>query len=67
MIKEVEESILDLGFSGLRAQAVFPSGDLIMDFVIEKIKRQIHVLNSPSPGATASIAIASYIIKDFLD
>jgi L-2-hydroxyglutarate oxidase len=37
-----------------------------MDFNIVRQGRQIHVLNAPSPGATASLAISSYIIKNYL-
>ena len=37
-----------------------------MDFSIEKTKRQIHVLNAPSPGATASLAIAECVIDKYL-
>ena len=38
-----------------------------MDFNIIRTGRQIHVLNAPSPGATASLAIASHIIENYLD
>ena len=41
------------------------SGDLVMDFKILKEGNQVHVLNAPSPGATASLAIADYIIKNY--
>jgi L-2-hydroxyglutarate oxidase len=37
-----------------------------MDFNIERHGRQIHILNAPSPGATASLAIATYIIENYL-
>ena len=43
--------------SGVRAQAVLPSGDLVDDFHIVPGDRMIHVLNAPSPAATASISI----------
>ena len=42
-------------------------GDLIMDFKIIRKKNQIHVLNTPSPGATASFAIADYVIQEFIN
>ena len=50
---------------GIRAQAMNYKGDLIDDFVIKKTNSEIHVLNAPSPGATASLAIADYIIKNY--
>jgi L-2-hydroxyglutarate oxidase len=37
-----------------------------MDFNIIKEKNQIHVLNAPSPGATASLSIAKYIIDNYV-
>jgi (S)-2-hydroxyglutarate dehydrogenase len=69
-IKELQKltpdiSINDIepGGSGVRAQAVDASGKLIDDFRIEKTDRMIHVLNSPSPAATASIAIGRKIAE----
>jgi len=47
--------------SGVRAQAVDPNGKPVDDFKIEKRKKSIHVLNAPSPAATASLAIGDYI------
>ncbi len=46
---------------GVRAQAVSADGDLIDDFIISSSPRVIHVLNAPSPGATASLAIGRRI------
>lgn len=43
--------------SGVRAQAVRPDGSLDDDFVIEQTARAVHVINAPSPAATASLAI----------
>jgi L-2-hydroxyglutarate oxidase len=47
--------------SGVRAQAIGRNGKLIDDFKIERRKNSIHVLNAPSPAATASLAIGEYI------
>ena len=47
--------------SGVRAQAVSFDGRLLDDFVIEPGPNAIHVLNAPSPGATASLAIGKSI------
>jgi (S)-2-hydroxyglutarate dehydrogenase len=63
IIPAVQSHMLESGPAGVRAQAVSPQGELIMDFNIEKTKRQTHVLNAPSPGATAALSIADYIIK----
>ncbi len=45
------------GGAGIRAQALDRQGNLLDDFVIETSPRMLHVLNAPSPGATASLAI----------
>jgi len=66
MIPEVEASMLVKGTAGVRAQAMDPSGKLLMDFNIERDGNQVHVLNAPSPGATSSLAIASYILDNYL-
>jgi L-2-hydroxyglutarate oxidase len=52
--------------SGARAQAVRPDGSLVDDFVFEQRGRQLHVLNAPSPAATACLAIADHIVGDVL-
>ena len=66
MIPEVEASMLVKSSAGVRAQAMDPSGKLLMDFNVEREGNQVHVLNAPSPGATSSLAIASYIIDNYL-
>ncbi len=47
----------------MRAQAIGRDGKLVDDFVIETTDNTVHVLNAPSPGATASLAIGSYIAE----
>jgi L-2-hydroxyglutarate oxidase LhgO len=49
------------GTAGVRAQAVGLNGAPIDDFVIERRGNSIHVLNAPSPAATASLAIGDHI------
>ena len=49
--------------SGVRAQAVDRSGNLIDDFRIEESPGAIHVLNAPSPGATSSLVIGQHIAQ----
>jgi L-2-hydroxyglutarate oxidase len=55
------------GGSGVRAQALLKSGKLADDFQIVEAKRMIHVLNAPSPAATASIAIGETIAQRAFD
>ncbi len=47
--------------SGVRAQAVRDDGTLLDDFAIEQTARCVHVLNAPSPAATASLAIGRHV------
>jgi L-2-hydroxyglutarate oxidase len=61
LLPEIRESDLVPGGAGVRAQAVSASGALIDDFVIQQSRNAIHVLNAPSPGATASLAIGQQI------
>lgn len=48
-------------FAGVRAQAVDRRGGLVDDFVFSLTGRALHVRNAPSPGATASLAIARHV------
>ena len=63
LLPEIRESDLVAGGAGVRAQAVSASGALIDDFVIKQSRNAIHVLNAPSPGATASLAIGQSIAE----
>jgi L-2-hydroxyglutarate oxidase len=47
--------------SGVRAQALLPSGALVDDFLIESAPNQVHVLNAPSPAATCALEIAKHV------
>lgn len=49
------------GGAGVRAQAVRSDGTLCDDFVFQEGAAALHVLNAPSPGATASLAIGEHI------
>ena len=49
--------------SGVRAQAVDQEGNLVDDFLFEEGENSLHVLNSPSPAATASLAIGESIVS----
>jgi (S)-2-hydroxyglutarate dehydrogenase len=61
LLPEIRESDLVPGGAGVRAQAVSASGALVDDFVIKESRNAVHVLNAPSPGATASLAIGQAI------
>jgi L-2-hydroxyglutarate oxidase len=61
LVPEVREEDLVPAGAGVRAQAVDRSGALIDDFRITEGDRIVHVLNAPSPAATASLAIADEI------
>ena len=48
--------------AGVRAQAVRRDGTLVDDFLIQEAPGQVHVINAPSPGATASLEIAVHVV-----
>lgn len=61
LVPGIEGPHLLRGGSGVRAQAIARDGSLVDDFVIERVGSSVHVLNAPSPGATASLAIGRFI------
>lgn len=61
LIPSLEMGHLKPGKSGVRAQALGPRGELIDDFKIERGRNSIHVLNAPSPAATAALAIGDVV------
>lgn len=63
LVPGIESKDLIRADSGVRAQAVDKSGKLVDDFVIQRTKNQVHILNAPSPAATASLAIAKHIVR----
>ena len=66
LIPELADTDIVPGGSGVRAQAVDLSGRLVDDFALERLPGQIHVLNAPSPAATASLAIGDEIAIQLL-
>ncbi len=52
--------------AGVRAQALRRDGAMVDDFLLQTTSRQVHVLNAPSPAATASLEIARHVV-DTLD
>ena len=63
LIPEIIENDIKKGGAGVRAQALEPNGKLVDDFRIIEEDKMVHVLNAPSPAATASISIGNYIAK----
>ena len=63
LMPEVGEEDLVPGGSGVRAQALKPDGALVDDFQFVPSGKVLHVLNVPSPAATASLAIAKAIVE----
>ncbi len=61
LIPQISETDLSQGGAGVRAQACDKTGGLIDDFYLIEKDNIIHVLNAPSPAATASLAIGDYI------
>jgi (S)-2-hydroxyglutarate dehydrogenase len=55
---------VERGPAGVRAQAVGRDGTLVDDFKLARTGRAVHVLNAPSPAATASLAIAELIASE---
>jgi L-2-hydroxyglutarate oxidase LhgO len=62
LVPEIQISDLEQGGAGVRAQALSPQGELIQDFSFIRQPRALHVLNAPSPAATASLSIADAVI-----
>ena len=59
-------TMADLGHhrAGVRAQALNPDGSLVDDFVVMRTDHALHVLNAPSPAATACLSIALRIADE---
>ena len=66
LIPEIDSTMFVKGTASVRAQAMNDDGKLLMDFNVLREGNQIHVLNAPSLGATASLAIADYILSEYL-
>jgi L-2-hydroxyglutarate oxidase LhgO len=62
LVPEIRGEDLVPGHRGIRAQAVAPDGTLVDDFHIREAQSSIHVLNAPSPAATASLHIGNLIV-----
>ena len=63
MLPSLKMSDIKVGRSGVRAMALGHDGEVIDDFKIVKNEKNVHVLNAPSPAATACLSIADEIVK----
>lgn len=61
LIPELEEKDVRRAGAGVRAQALEPDGTLVDDFRILEGRGMVHVLNAPSPAATASLSIGKTV------
>ena len=63
LVPEIRQEDLEAGGAGVRAQAMSSDGTLVQDFCFQQSRRALHVLNAPSPGATASLALGEEIAR----
>jgi len=66
LVPEIRGEDLETGGAGVRAQAMSPDGQLVQDFCFVRRRRALHVLNAPSPAATASLAIGEEIARQIM-
>ena len=67
LVPSIRVSDIEPGGAGVRAQAMAREGELIQDFCLIKRPAALHVLNAPSPAATASLAIGEEIARQILE
>ncbi len=63
-VPELEPGDAEPAWAGVRAQALARDGALVDDFAFSHTERALHVRNAPSPGATASLAIARHVADE---
>ena len=66
LVPSIQKDDLEPAGSGVRAQAVLPNGRLADDFRLVSGRRMVHVLNAPSPAATASLSIGTLLANKIL-
>ena len=66
LVPGIRAADLETGVAGVRAQAMLPDGKLVGDFHFQEAPGVLHVVNAPSPAATASLAIGSKIAERVL-
>ncbi len=62
LVPEIADADLTPAPAGVRAQAVRRDGSLVDDFLLERHGRVVHLLNAPSPAATAALEIARHVV-----
>jgi len=62
LVPGIEAADLVRAPAGVRAQALRRDGSLVDDFLVQTAPRQVHVLNAPSPAATAALEIATHLV-----
>ncbi|MFF3350324.1 L-2-hydroxyglutarate oxidase [Streptomyces sp. NPDC002779] len=67
LVPEIEATDIVRAGAGVRAQALHPDGTLVDDFLQVRAAGQIHVLNAPSPAATAALEVARHIADQVLE
>jgi L-2-hydroxyglutarate oxidase len=63
LMPEITAEQLEPMPAGIRAQAVAPDGRMLDDFAFAESARMVHVVNAPSPAATASLSIGKTIVE----
>jgi L-2-hydroxyglutarate oxidase len=66
LVPEIQSADLQPGGAGVRAQAMTADGKLVEDFHFEEAPSILHVVNAPSPAATASLAIGQHVAEKVL-
>jgi len=66
LVPEIRVEDLEIGGAGVRAQAMAPDGTLVQDFSFVRGRRALHVLNAPSPAATAALTIGEEIASQLV-
>lgn len=61
LVPSIEKRDLVPGIRGVRAQALSADGSLVEDFLVVARQNAVHLLNAPSPGATASLVIGEAV------
>jgi L-2-hydroxyglutarate oxidase len=67
LVPEIQAHMLEPHPAGVRAQVVYESGKLADDFILKRSAHAVHVVNAPSPAATASLALGQTIGNQALD
>ena len=63
LVPKIQEDDLETGSAGVRAQAMSTDGALVEDFSFVEAPGILHVVNAPSPAATASLAIGDHVTQ----